>query len=167
MVKSLSLKTNYFEKGKNNLKEVFPTPLMEINHISKMFACHMRRAADEKGIPSGYRALLFHLSHHPEGLTPIELAQKTHLSTPTVSVTLQKMERDGYTYRVVNDSDQRSFKVFLTEKGNVTEDHNREIAKAFDQKALANLSEEEISTLLSLLSKVKNNIIGGDSPKGN
>jgi DNA-binding MarR family transcriptional regulator len=77
------------------------------------------------------------------------------------------MERDGYTYRVVNDSDQRSFKVFLTEKGNVTEDHNREIAKAFDQKALANLSDEEISTLLSLLSKVKDNIIGGDSPKGN
>ena len=150
-----------------NKKEVFHTPLMEINHISKIFACHMRRAADEKGIPSGYRALLFHLSLNPDGLTPLELAKKTHLSTPTISVALQKMERDGYTYKVINDNDQRSFKVFLTEKGKVTEDGNKMIAQDFDRRALANLSEDEIQTLLALLSKVKNNIIGEQSPQGN
>ena len=143
-------------------KEYFPTPLMEINYISKKFGAHMRRAAEEKGIPSGYRALLFHLSHHPEGLTPIELAKKTQLTAPTISVTLQKMERDGYTKKVVNENDQRSFKVFLTEKGTVTEDHNRQVARAFDQKALANMTDEEISTLLSLLSKVRENVLKED-----
>jgi len=136
-----------------------PTPLMEINHISKMFGTHMRHAADEKGIPSGYRAPLFHLSHHPEGLTPIELAKKTHLTAPTISVTLQKMERDGYTRRVASDTDQRSFKVFLTDKGNEIENANRKTARAFDDKALRNLSKEEIETLLCLLGKVKENIL--------
>ena len=132
---------------------------MEINHISKIFGNHMRHAADEKGIPSGYRALLFHLSHHPEGLTPIELAKKTHLTAPTVSVTLQKMERDGYAMRVLSDTDQRSFKVFLTDKGNEIEDSNRKTARDFDNKALQNLSDGEVSTLLELLGKIKNNLL--------
>lgn len=136
-----------------------PTPLMEINYISKMFGTHMRHAADEKGIPSGYRALLFHLSHHPDGLTPIELAKKTHLTAPTISVTLQKMERDGYTRRVASDTDQRSFKVFLTDKGNEIENSNRKTARDFDNKALKNLSQEEINTLLCLLGKVKENLL--------
>ena len=117
-----------------------PTPLMEINHISKMFGTHMRHAADEKGIPSGYRAPLFHLSHHPEGLTPIELAKKTHLTAPTISVTLQKMERDGYTRRVASDTDQRSFKVFLT-------DNNPYPCKSVSFFPLMNLS----STFLGFL----------------
>lgn len=136
-----------------------PTPLMEINYISKMFSTHMRHAADEKGIPSGYRALLIHLSHNPDGLTPIELAKKTHLTAPTISVTLQKMERDGYTRRVASDTDQRSFKVFLTDKGNEIENANRKTARDFDNKALKNLSQEEINTLLCLLGKVKENLL--------
>ncbi len=140
-------------------KDMALTPLMEINHISKMFSSHMRHAADEKGIPSGYRALLIHLSWHPEGLTPIELAKKTHLTAPTISVTLQKMERDGYTRRVASDTDQRSFKVFLTEKGTEIENSNRKIAMEFDNKALQNLSKEEIDTLLCLLGKVKENLL--------
>ena len=141
------------------IKDMTLTPLMEINHISKMFGNHMRRAADEKGIPSGYRALLFHLSLNPNGLTPIELAKKTHLTAPTISVTLQKMERDGYTRRVASNTDQRSFKVFLTDKGIAVENSNMEIAKAYDVKALQNMSKEEIDTLLELLGKVKQNLI--------
>lgn len=140
-------------------KEMTITPLMEINHISKMFGNHMRRAADEKGIPSGYRALLFHLALNPDGLTPVELAKKTHLTTPTISVTLQKMERDGYTRRVASDIDQRSFKVFLTDKGIDVENANMKTAKEYDDKALQNLSKEEISTLLTLLGKVKENLV--------
>jgi len=140
-------------------KDVTITPLMEINFISKMFSSHMRHAADEKGIPSGYRSLLIHLSHHPEGLTPIELTKKTQLTAPTISVTLQKMERDGYTRRVASDTDQRSFKVFLTEKGTEIENSNRQTAKDFDDKALKNLTKEETDTLLRLLGKVKENLL--------
>ena len=140
-------------------KDVTITPLMEINHISKMFGNHMRRAADEKGIPSGDRALLFHLALNPDGLTPVELAKKTHLTAPTISVTLQKMERDGYTRRVASDTDQRSFKVFLTQKGMDVENANMKTAKDYDAKALQNLSDEEINTLLTLLGKVKENLV--------
>ena len=131
---------------------------MEINHISKIFACHMRKTADERGVPAGYRSILFHLSLNPGGLSPLELAKKTHVTAPTVSVTLQKMERDGYTYRVASDTDQRSFKVYLTEKGKQIEDGNKTVAQDFDEKAIHNMTQEEIDTLLSLLGKIRSNL---------
>ena len=70
-------------------------PFMVINDLSKIFHYKLRRLADESGLNESYRHILFHLVHK-DGVTQLELARATNLRPPTISVTLQKMQEEGY-----------------------------------------------------------------------
>lgn len=133
------------------------SPLMLVNELGKGFHDHMRRAMDRAGIPIGYRALLFFLSH-ADGCTQLALTAFTHLTAPTVSVTLQKMERDGYVTRSTDPADLRQIRVFLTEKGRQTELANRTYAEALDRLSLEGFTESERETLYALLLRMRNNL---------
>ncbi|MBQ7325444.1 MAG: MarR family transcriptional regulator [Clostridia bacterium] len=134
-----------------------PTPMMQIIHLSKLFRDQLRRASEEAGVPGGYRAILMELSHL-ESATQYELAKRTHLTAPTVSVTLQKMEHDGYITRTPDENDLRQMRVSLTEKGKAAEADNRARANALEQTLLAGLSEEERAQLSALLSTMETNL---------
>ena len=134
-----------------------PTPMMQIIHLSKLFRDQLRRASEEAGIPGGYRAILMELSHL-ESATQYELAKRTHLTAPTVSVTLQKMEHDGYITRTPDENDLRQMRVSLTEKGKAAEADNRARANALEQTLLAGLSENERAQLSALLSTMETNL---------
>lgn len=134
-----------------------PTPMMQIIHLSKLFRDQLRRASEEAGIPGGYRAILMELSHL-ESATQYELAKRTHLTAPTVSVTLQKMEHDGYITRTPDENDLRQMRVSLTEKGKAAEADNRARANALEQTLLAGLTDEERAQLSALLSTMETNL---------
>ena len=134
-----------------------PTPMMQIIHLSKLFRDQLRRASEEAGVPGGYRAILMELSHL-ESATQYELAKRTHLTAPTVSVTLQKMEHDGYITRTPDENDLRQMRVSLTEKGKAAEADNRARANALEQTLLAGLSENERAQLSALLSTMETNL---------
>ena len=134
-----------------------PTPMMQIIHLSKLFRDQLRKASEEAGIPGGYRAILMELSHS-ESVTQYELAKRTHLTAPTVSVTLQKMEHDGYITRTPDENDLRQMKVALTDKGKAAEADNRSRADALEMTLLAGLTPEERQTLTNLLTHMETNL---------
>ena len=133
------------------------TSMMYINDISKMFFDRMRTHSDEIGIPSGYRRIMIDLSHH-DGSTQLELARLSHVTPPTVSVTLQKMEHDGLIRRETDPDDQRQVRVFLTEKGHEIERSTIETARKTEELSLSCLTDGEKETLRALLVRVYNNI---------
>lgn len=134
-----------------------PTPMMRILHISKLFRHQLRRACEEAGVPGSYRSILMELSHTDQ-MTQYELAKRTNLTPPTVSVTLQKMEHDGYITRTPDENDLRQMKVSLTEKGVNTEIANRDRANALEQKILDGLTEEDRQLLSALLTRMEKNL---------
>ncbi len=134
-----------------------PTPMMQIIHLSKLFRDQLRRASEEAGIPGGYRMILIELSHS-ESITQYELAKRTHLTPPTVSVTLQKMEHEGYITRTPDERDLRQMKVSLTEKGKAAEADNRARADALEQILLNGLSDAERQQLAALLTSMEDNL---------
>ena len=134
-----------------------PTPMMQIIHLSKLFRDQLRKASEDAGIPGGYRMILMELSH-TESATQYELAKRTHLTAPTVSVTLQKMEHDGYITRTPDENDLRQMRVSLTEKGKAAEADNRARANALEQVILAGLSDEEKALLTTLLTSMETNL---------
>lgn len=134
-----------------------PTPMMRVLHLSKLFRHQLRRASEEEGVPGSYRPILMELSH-AEALTQYELAKRTHLSPPTVSVTLQKMEHDGYIIRTPDEKDLRQMQVSLTEKGISAEHANRARANALEQKILDGFSDEDIALLSTLLTRMEGNL---------
>ena len=126
---------------------------MLINDISRAFAHKMRKAADEECVPFGYRHLLFYLAHN-DGISQLELAKRTNLTPPTVSVTLQKMELDGYIMRTPSPEDQRQMIVCLTDKGKLIEKRLKEKADETEAMALSELDPSEVSQLKEYLLRI-------------
>ena len=90
------------------------------------------------------------------------MVKLTHLTAPTVSVALQKMEQQGLIIREQNPEDMRETMVIITEKG---EDfHNfikRSISETQDEM-FKGISDNEIQQLRSILLKIKANMTGGN-----
>lgn len=141
------------------MKRDFKTapPSMLINGLSKLFNDRMRQKTEALGMADGWRRMLFHLSHN-ESLTQLELARKTHLSTPAVSVTLQKMEAEGLVTRRADPNDQRAIRVHLTEAGH--EAHRKVVAAIRETEAemLVGISEEEFDALRPVMIKMYHNL---------
>ncbi|MBQ7090545.1 MAG: MarR family transcriptional regulator [Clostridia bacterium] len=132
-------------------------PSMIINEISKLFNDRMRQKTEAFGMSDGPRRVLFHLAHN-DSLTQLELARRTHLSSPAISVILQKMEADGLVARGSDPSDQRAILVRLTEAGRATD---RKVVAAIhetEDELLKGISAEEIETVRTILTKLYKNL---------
>lgn len=129
---------------------------MLISEISKISHNKVRQSSNIQNLPSGYRHLLFHLAHN-DGVSQLELSRLTHLSPPTVSITLRKMEKDGYILRKTYENDMRQTIVYLSKKGRAFDDNIKKSFDLINEQTVQGLSSEEISALKKLLIKVRNN----------
>lgn len=136
-----------------NRKEHEKTTLMKLIDISKLFKDYMRKESDKIGLKCAYRPILFHLIMN-EGLTQAEIAEKTLLKAPTVSLTLQKMEYEGLIVRKTDEEDQRQTRVYSTEKGLEIFKLSQTIAYNFEQKLISHLTAEERSNADEIIDKI-------------
>lgn len=94
-----------------------------------------------------------------DGVTQLELVKLTHLKAPTISITLQKLEKYGYVERKHDNYDMRAVRVYLTEKG---KSYNKLIIKkviSAEENALKSLSDAEAKQLMRLLLKIREDIV--------
>lgn len=135
------------------------SPMVLIAEIQRLMGDKIREKGDENPISqkSG-RALLLELSKR-DGRTQLDLVKATHLKAPTISVVLQKMERDGYVRRTPDQYDLRATRVYLTEKGRELDNKIRKRIREEEEHAMSSLTENECETLVKLLEKIKSNII--------
>lgn len=138
-----------------------PTPLMIINEISKLMGDKIRLEGDDAIMQKSSRLLMMHLAHR-DGITQLDLVKATHLKAPTVSVTLQKMERDGIVLRKPDEYDLRAMRVYLTEKGR--EIDQSVISRIWEEEKniMQGITEKEIEILMEILLKMRNNLTDGD-----
>ena len=135
-----------------------PTPLMLCNEISKMLGSIMRESTiEECPLQGSYRDILFHLARE-DGKTQLELANLIHITPPSASVALVKLEEEGYIERRADESDKRKVRVYLTEKGKKIDEKSRSVIRDLEGKATAGLTEEEIKNLCVLLFRMRENI---------
>lgn len=129
------------------------------NEVSRIVTKKFRRERDNMGMKEGYRHIVYHLSHGDDGATQQTIVAHTHLSAPTVSVSLGRMERENIVRRVTDESDQRSVHVYLTEKGwemvNAMRRTHCDIENVFSEA----LSNEEFEQLGAILKKVRDKLV--------
>ncbi len=135
------------------------TPMQLINDITRMMGNKIRTNGEEHpiGQKSG-RLLLMELARK-DGRTQLDLVHATHLKAPTISVALQKLEKEGYVFRRPDEYDLRATRVFLTEKGRELDNKIRKRIHEEESEAMKNLTESECETLMRLLTKIKNNLM--------
>jgi DNA-binding MarR family transcriptional regulator len=152
------------KQPKKLLEKSDATPSMFINDISKMFKHAVHRETELEGISHGCQKMLMCLSHK-DGITQLDIVKDTHLSAPTVSVALAKMENDGLVIRRPDKHDLRVMRVYITDKGRQTDDFMREKFHETECVMLDGISQQEQEQLVATLRKILRNLVESEEKK--
>lgn len=140
---------------KQHLPPMDQAPIgMLINDASKFFHDRMRREAEKLGIRDAYRQMLFFLAHN-DGVTQLDLVRASRLKPPTISVTLKKMEEEGFVRRETDLGDLRQMRVFITENGKEVNLQIHKRVEAIEKLFCESLTTEEQAELRRLLLKMR------------
>jgi DNA-binding MarR family transcriptional regulator len=83
-----------------------------------------------------------------------ELASKMGITTGTLTVNIDKLEKLGYVERVPNKKDRRSILVQLTDDGKKLFDEHHELHLRLTTEITANLTEDESALVTDILKKI-------------
>lgn len=89
-----------------------------------------------------------------------ELAKRMEISSAAVTVTLKKLEAQGFIKRFALESDSRVNNIIVTEKGKDIIDKTGAIFEELDAKTFEGFSDEELDVLLGFLSRISHNLGG-------
>ena len=90
-----------------------------------------------------------------DGILPSELAEKTSQDRATITGLLDRLVKDGWIERRPDESDRRSFRIYLTSYAN---NHREAILKLFEstnQKLLSCFSQEEWCQMQGYLNRLE------------
>ncbi len=158
----MNLKLNaQVENNKANRPILIPAqnPMSVIGEISRLMNARLLAGENKNSLlQKSSRLIMIELAIN-EGVTQLDLVKSTHLKAPTVSVTLQRLEKDRYIYRKTDSYDLRAVRVYLTEQGR---EFNRivvERVRSEEDDILKCLSDTETKQLMKLLLKIRENMV--------
>lgn len=93
-----------------------------------------------------------------EGITQKEIAERLLKDQTNIARMLFKLEKKGFIYRVVHETDRRSLRVYLTPKGREVKDDILTPSLEAYENTVKGLSEEEVETFRRILSVIYNNV---------
>lgn len=128
-----------------------------LNNAAALFAEYLGRRLEAIGMRASYRHVMSPLMEK-DGVTQLELVNKTGLKAPTISITLRNMERDGVVRREKNESDRRETHVFITDKGRQMYNQALEAYQDAENILLRDMSEEELKAIVTLMSKASQSL---------
>ena len=127
--------------------------LMLIGDVHKLFHRHIRKEAEICNLCECYRPIIFALSRN-DGLSQLDLVNFTRYKAPTISLTLQKMEIEGYVERKTSTDDARKTLVYITDKGRDYDKKMIEIFKKAENDVLSKINNDDLKTLEKTLRKL-------------
>lgn len=128
--------------------------------ILQIHRAHRNRAEaalNALGLYTGQELILFQLWQE-EGVTQSQLVELLCVEPPTITKTLQRLERAGLVERRQDGEDARISRVYLTEQGRALELPVKKIWDDLETLTTAHLSEVEQALLQRLLSQVRENL---------
>ena len=143
-------------------KDYREAPMILVNEVSHLMWENIRNQGLEHPVSQKSGQMILMELAKRDGRTQLDLATATHLKAPTISVSLQKLEKEGYVHRQPDEYDLRATRVFLTDKGRKLDEHIRRVIREEENRASAGMTEEESETLIRLLLKLKANLTGAE-----
>ena len=129
--------------------------LQHLMHLSKYQAMHLLERFDLKPSQAG---ILFTLDCYGM-LSQRELAQKTGVTPPSMTVALRKMEELGYVMKEPDVNDQRIIRILLTDKGKDCIEMIKAVIKHMEEIMYRGMTTEERILLRRLLLQMEENLL--------
>ena len=127
--------------------------MMALSRTRRAWLAHTKAVAQELGIPDSYRGVISYLSRRP-GANQKNIAEFTNVTTAAVNQTVKDMIADGYVEKVMDESDRRYSRLYLTEKGMETSVKLREVLHRSDEVIAAAITPEKEAEMIELLDKI-------------
>lgn len=101
-----------------------------------------------------------------DSVLPSTISEKTKLSRPAVTQTLNSLEKKGYVVRIMDEKDRRKFKVEITSKGKKMFNDTFESKFSELMDIIEKLGKEKVNQLTDIFKEIveisKNNQKGND-----
>lgn len=91
------------------------------------------------------------------GLSQEELSVCIGINKSTVAKVVAQLEQEGYVVREVDQHDKRGYKLYPTEMAKDVYPKIIEILEQWKSYLITDLTEEEVTTLITLMTKVESN----------
>ena len=141
-------------------KELSDTPVKLCCEISRIFRTKLRESSQSEGVMSQPGAgLVLSLLATGDGISQKELVDATHLRAPSISAILKKMSDEGIVTIERDKNDMRVIRIYLTDYGREIDAERIARVKESDAIAHASLTDEEMQTLMLLLSKIRADLL--------
>lgn len=127
------------------------------NRVLHLHRQMMLRALGAEGTHPGQAACLRTLVRH-DGIAQRELAERLHVSPPTITTMVQRMERSGMVMRRVDPADQRMTRVHISAEGRRLEAGLRDVLAATMHRVLGPMAADDRRDLARLLEEMADNM---------
>lgn len=109
--------------------------------------------------------ILNYLDQHPDQMTcQKDLQNYLHVSNATINGLVNRLEQNGYIYRITNSEDKRKVSIHPTEKANQIKDLFLTTIYNLEQKMMAHIAPDKQEELVNLLEQMIQNIESEDQP---
>ena len=109
--------------------------------------------------------ILNYLDQHPDQMTcQKDLQNYLHVSNATINGLVNRLEQNGYIYRITNSEDKRMVSIHPTEKANQIKDLFLTTIYNLEQKMMAHIAPDKQEELVNLLEQIIQNIESEDQP---
>ena len=107
--------------------------------------------------------ILNYLDQHPDQMTcQKDLQNYLHVSNATINGLVNRLEQNGYIYRITNSEDKRMVSIHPTEKANQIKDLFLTTIYNLEQKMMAHIAPDKQEELVNLLEQMIQNIESED-----
>ncbi len=93
-----------------------------------------------------------------EGIRQKDLSCRNGVKPATITGMLNKLEAKHYVYRVPDETDKRSMRVYLTPEGRRLADYSERFMEDLIEQLFVGFSDEELKTLKLLTDKMRDNL---------
>lgn len=109
--------------------------------------------------------ILNYLDQHPDQMTcQKDLQNYLHVSNATINGLVNRLEQNGYIYRITNSEDKRMVSIHPTEKANQIKDLFLTTIYNLEQKMMAHIAPDKQEELVNLLEQMIQSIESEDQP---
>lgn len=109
--------------------------------------------------------ILNYLDQHPDQMTcQKDLQNYLHVSNATINGLVNRLEQNGYIYRITNSEDKRMVSIHPTEKANQIKELFLTTIYNLEQKMMAHIAPDKQEELVNLLEQMIQNIESEDQP---
>ena len=141
--------------------EILGANVTQLAIVYQHFSAQVNRAVEPLSLNMTQMSILTRLINHPHvNETVTSLSQAMDMNQPMVTKAVKAMVNNGLIARQISDEDARVSFLKLSEKGKQTLVKAQEHCMPLIDKTFAGLEHGEALQLLTLLSRLKGNLIG-------